>query len=300
VGNTGSNPSVGCVVVKDGEIIAQGATAKDGRQHAEAIALKKAGSKAKGSTIYVTLEPCAHHGKTPPCASALIKAKPKEVVVACLDPDPRVNGRGVKMLAEAGIKVTLGVGEKDALDINKGFFKRIQKNMPYVTLKAATSSDGKYLEGDGKPKFITGELARNYVHLLRSRADCIITGTGTIIADKPQLNVRLSGLEDTKPEVIVAGKRKITGYKTENESLKNILKKLAENGVNNVLVEAGPTLAGSFIKEKLVDEVILIEAPKKLGSKGKDYFARGALKAYRKTLERKIDMDKIRIFSKIK
>ena len=303
IGQTGSNPSVGCIIVKDGVIIAQGRTAATGRPHAESVALAKAGKNAKGSTIYVTLEPCSHHGKTPPCAEALIKAKPSEVVVACLDPDPRVNGRGIKMLLEAGIKITLGHGEAEALEINRGFFKRIQSNLPFVTLKAATSSDGKYLQGKGKPAWVTGEAARNYVHLLRSRADCLITGSGTIASDKPQLNVRLPGLESTSPIVLVAGKQG-GNFRNENAPLKDILKKLAGEGVNNVLVECGPTLAASFIQQNLVDELVMLEAPTILGKKGLDYFSPESRALIAKTFcpisTRQIGIDKICIFAKMK
>ena len=296
VGNTGTNPSVACVVVKDGIITSTGRTHKSGRPHAEAIALKNI--NAKGSTLYITLEPCSHHGLTPPCAEAVIKAKPAEVVVACLDPDSRINGRGLKMIAEAGIKVTLGVGEKEALHINRGFISRVTKARPFVTLKAAISADGKYLEGTGKPQMFTGDLAQKYVHILRSRSNVLITGTGTIIADNPQLNVRLPGLEDTSPEVLVMGKRKIkTKFSQTQNSITQTLKDLAAKGINDVLLESGSTLANAFIKEKMVDEIIIIQSPKKLGTKGKDYFAPNALKNFQKTSENVIGDDRIIIFN---
>ncbi len=304
IGETAPNPTVGCVIVKDGVILAQGRTAKGGRPHAEAVAISKAKGKTKGSTIYVTLEPCSHYGKTPPCAESIIKAKPAEVVVACLDPDKRVNGSGIKMLIEAGIKVTLGIGEDEAQDINRGFITRTRTKLPFVTLKAAMASDGKYLQGKGKPQWVTGELSRNYVHLLRSRADCLITGTGTIIADKPKLDVRLPGLEHMSPLVIVAGRRKVDGFRAKFAPLKTILEDLANEGVNNVLLESGPTLAAAFLREKLVDELIIIEAPKKLGSKGRDYFKpetqKLIAKHFRKTSEKHIGMDKIIIYAKMK
>ena len=300
IGETAPNPSVGCVIVKDGIIISQGRTGVGGRPHAEAIAIKKAGKQAKGSTIYVTLEPCSHYGQTPPCAENIIKAKPAEVVVACLDPDKRVNGRGIKMLMEAGIKVTLGIGEDEAQNINRGFIKRIQDKLPFVTLKAAISSDGKYLKGKGKPTWVTGELARSYVHLLRSRSDCLITGTGTVIADKPQLNVRLPGLEHTSPLVIVAGRRKVEGFRPKYAPLKTILEDLAKEGVNNVLVESGPTLTAAFLRENLVDELIIISSPNELGKKGDDYFKKDALKNLRQISQKEIGMDKIQIFTRIK
>lgn len=298
IGNTGSNPSVGCIIVKDGVILAQGRTAKNGRPHAEDIGLRAAGLKAKGATAYVTLEPCSHHGKTPPCAEKLIKSGIAEVVITCLDPDPRVNGRGIKILKKAGIKVTLGECEKEALEINKGFFKRIETGLPYVTLKAAISADGKFLEGSGKPNWVTGELARNYVHLLRSRNNVLITGTGTIIADNPQLNVRLNGLEDTSPKVLVMGKRKIKNFEQTQKTIHQTLTQLAKEGVNNVLLEAGSTLANAFIKEKMVDEIIIIQSTKKLGTKGKNYFAPHALANFKQVSEQFMGEDRILVYSR--
>ena len=297
IGNTGPNPTVGCVVVQDGVILSQGRTAKGGRPHAESIALDNI--NAKGASIYVTLEPCSHHGKTPPCAEKIIKAKPAEVVVACTDPDPRVNGNGIKMLRDAGIKVTTGISEKEALQINRGFFKRIKTGIPFVTLKAAISADGKFAAGQGKPVWVTGELARNYVHLLRSRADVLITGTGTILADKPQLNLRLAGLEDTSPQVIVVGKSKISLQKNwlqKTGALKAILQDLGTSGTNNVLVESGSTLANAFIKAGLVDELIIIQSPKNLGKYGQDYFAKNALDSFHLKSEQEIGIDKICIY----
>lgn len=300
IGTTGPNPTVGCVIVKNGTIISQGRTAIGGRPHAEPVALKKAGAKTKGSTIYVTLEPCSHHGRTPPCAEALIKAKPAEVVISCLDPDKRVNGRGIQMLAKAGIKVTIGTGEKEALEINRGFIKRVKYGLPFVTLKIATGQDGKYLKGE----MFTSEIARNYVHLLRSRSDVLITGTGTIKTDKPKLNVRLNGLEHTSPLVIILGKSKLPGYQTEYIPLKKLLKKLATEGVNNILLECGPTLAAAFLKAKLVDELQIIESPEKFGKRGLDFFdskiKKQIARNFRKTAEKHLGVDILRIFRKSK
>jgi diaminohydroxyphosphoribosylaminopyrimidine deaminase/5-amino-6-(5-phosphoribosylamino)uracil reductase len=294
IGNTAENPTVGCVVVHDGIILSEGRTAKNGRPHAESVALDNI--NAKGASIYVTLEPCSHHGKTPPCAEKIIKAKPAEVVVACTDPDPRVNGKGIKMLRDAGIKVTTGICEKEALQINRGFFKRIKTGMPFVTLKAAISADGKYASGNGKPVWVTGELARNYVHLLRSRADALITGTGTVLADNPQLNVRISGLEDTSPQVIVVGKSKVNlqkNWQQKTGALKTILQDLGANGTNNLLIEAGSTLANAFIKAGLVDELIIIQSPKNLGKNGVDYFEPNATKSFKQISAMQLGDDKI-------
>lgn len=296
VGRTAPNPSVGCVIVKNGSIISRAATGKGGRPHAERVALDIAGREAENAISYVTLEPCAHYGKTPPCAEALIKARGAEVVIACADPDTRVNGKGMKMLRDAGIKVTFGVCEKEALELNRGFFKRIKTGLPFVTLKAAISADGKYAEGKGKPTWVTGELARNYVHLLRSQNEIIITGTGTVIADKPQLNVRLNGMEDCSPQVIVVGKSKVNlqkNWQQKNGNLKEILQQLAEQGFNNVMVEAGPTLSNAFIKAGLADELVIIQSPEELGKKGRDYFAQDALSKLTQVSEKTIGEDKI-------
>ena len=283
-------------MVKDGIILSQGRTAKDGRPHAEDIVLRSIGERANGSKAYVTLEPCSHHGKTGSCAEKLIKAGVAELVIACTDPDPRVNGKGIKMLRDAGIKVTVGVCEKEALEINRGFFKRIKTGLPFVTLKAAISADRKFLEGKGKPTWVTGELARNYVHLMRARNDVLITGTGTILADNPQLNVRLEGMEDLSPLVVVLGKTKVKlqkNWEQKSDKLKTILQEIGAEGINNVMIEAGTTLANAFVKEGLVDEIILIQSPKDLGKKGKDYFSKDALKSFRKTSEKQIGEDRI-------
>ena len=296
LGQTAPNPTVGCVIVKDSEIIAIGKTAKGGRPHAEAIALKKAGKQTKDATAYVTLEPCSHHGKTPPCAESLIKAGIKTVVIACKDPDARVSGNGIKMLKKAGTEVVFGVCEQEALELNQGFFKRINKGLPFVMLKAAISADGKYLEGKGKPTWITGELARNFVHKLRSQHDALITGTGTILADNPQLNVRLNGMEDYSPQVVVIGKTKLAkkkGWIYSSDSIEKTLRSLAEKGFTRVMVESGPILSNAFIKSGLVDEIIIIESPQTLGKKGKDYFLKDALKNYKTNSENSLGDDKI-------
>lgn len=185
-----SNPCVGCVVVRDDCIISVGVTAEGGRPHAEAIALKKAGKQAKGSDVYVTLEPCAHEGKTPPCANALIEAGVSRVIVGTLDPDFRVSGRGVSTLKEAGIEVCVGVMEQSARYLHRGFLSRMEKRRPWVTLKVATSMDGKIALKNGESKWITDEVARDHARYQRASYDAILTGIGTVLHDNPRLNVR--------------------------------------------------------------------------------------------------------------
>ena len=189
LGRTWPNPSVGCVLVKNNEVIAEARTADMGRPHAEAAALAIAGNAARGATAYVTLEPCAHHGKTPPCAQALIEAGIARVVYTTQDPDPRVAGRGVAMLRAAGIAVDhIPMREADAL--NRGFFRRVQHGLPHVAMKLATSRDNFLSHGDGKRQWITGEFARAHGNALRAQYDAILTGIGTVLADDPQLTVR--------------------------------------------------------------------------------------------------------------
>lgn len=197
LGQVAPNPSVGCVLVKDGRIIGRGVTQKGGRPHAETEALNCAGAEASGATAYVSLEPCSHHGKTGPCAEALIKAGIKRVVIAQEDPDPRVSGKGVAMLKAAGIEVVVGVLEDEAEFIQEGFLKRVKHGRPLFTLKLATSLDGRIALSTGESKWITGELARAAVHRLRASHDAVMVGIGTVLADNPELTCRLSGMENT-------------------------------------------------------------------------------------------------------
>lgn len=203
LGRTGANPSVGCVIVKHGEIVGRGVTAEGGRPHAEPQALAEAGTQSQGATAYVTLEPCSHHGKTPPCVHAMIRAGVSRVVVAVADPDPRVSGQGLKMLADAGIEVTIGILQKEARFALSGYLMRQTKGRPQVTLKLAESRDGMIgLRGAGQVR-ITGDAARQDVHKLRAGSDAILVGIGTATADDPELTVRLAGLEHASPMRIV-------------------------------------------------------------------------------------------------
>ncbi len=203
LGRTWPNPTVGCVLVKDGSVVGRGWTQKGGRPHAETEALQRAGAKAAGSTAYVTLEPCSHHGRTPPCAEALIEAKIARAVIAIQDPDIRVSGRGIQLLDGAGIAVEIGPGAAEALEINAGFLLRLEKNRPLITLKLAMTLDGRIATHSGESRWITGEPARARSHLLRAQHDAVMVGSGTVLADDPLLNVRLPGLERESPLRIV-------------------------------------------------------------------------------------------------
>jgi diaminohydroxyphosphoribosylaminopyrimidine deaminase/5-amino-6-(5-phosphoribosylamino)uracil reductase len=199
LGNVWPNPAVGCVIVRDGSIVGRGWTQPGGRPHAETEALARAGDAARGATAYVTLEPCAHWGNTPPCADALIAAGVGRVVAALEDPDPRVAGGGLARLREAGIAVESGLRAALAAEINAGFLRRVRDGRPLVTLKLATSLDGRIATASGESRWITGPLARRRTHLLRATHDAILVGTATVLADDPQLTCRLPGLEHRSP-----------------------------------------------------------------------------------------------------
>ena len=208
LGQVWPNPSVGCVLVRDGQVVGRGWTQPGGRPHGETEALARAGEKARGGTAYVTLEPCAHDGKTPPCAPALVETGIGRVVIASRDPDPRVNGAGVAALKAAGVEVAEGVLKAEGEDLNIGFFHRIQTGKPMVTLKLAASLDGRIATSAGLSKWITGPGARAHGHGLRARHDAIIVGAGTVAADDPDLTCRLPGMAGRSPvRVILEGHR---------------------------------------------------------------------------------------------
>jgi diaminohydroxyphosphoribosylaminopyrimidine deaminase / 5-amino-6-(5-phosphoribosylamino)uracil reductase len=210
LGRTWPNPSVGTVIVRQGAVVGRGWTQPGGRPHAEVEALARAGASAKGATAYVTLEPCSHHGRTPPCAEALIKAGIARAVIALEDPDPRVSGRGTAALAAAGIAVQGGVLEPEAREINAGFLMRIARQRPLVTLKAATTLDGRIATRTGDSRWITGPQARARGHLLRATHDAVMVGIGTASMDDPQLTSRLPGLEDRAPlRLVVDGRLRL-------------------------------------------------------------------------------------------
>jgi diaminohydroxyphosphoribosylaminopyrimidine deaminase/5-amino-6-(5-phosphoribosylamino)uracil reductase len=207
LGNAWPNPAVGCVLVKDGRVVGRGWTQPGGRPHAETEALRRARDAARGATAYVTLEPCSHHGRTPPCCEALAEAGIARVVMAMRDPDPRVNGRGLAMLRGAGIAVEEGLLEAEARALNAGFFRRIQAGMPLVTLKLASTLDGRIATASGESRWITGEAARREVHALRARHDAILVGSGTVLADDPDLTCRIPGMERVPMLRVVADAR---------------------------------------------------------------------------------------------
>src|SRR5437868_3594593 len=203
LGTTWPNPSVGCVIVKNGHVISRGWTGRGGRPHGETEALRRAGAAAQGATAYVTLEPRSHWGKTPPCSDALIAAWLRRVVIALEDPDPRVAGTGIEALRKAGVAVELGLCAAEAAELNAGFLQRVRFGRPLVTLKLATSLDGRIATAAGESRWITGPPARDRAHLLRATHDAIIVGTATVLADDPQLTCRLPGLADRSPVRIV-------------------------------------------------------------------------------------------------
>lgn len=297
--STAPNPRVGCVLVKDGQIVGEGFHQYAGQPHAEVYALRQAGEKARGATAYVTLEPCAHYGRTPPCAKALCEAGVAEVYIACTDPNPLVAGKGIAMLHEAGIKTHVGLLQAKALWLNRGFFKRMRTGKPWVKLKLAASLDGKTALANGQSQWITGELARADVQRERLMSDAIIAGTGSVIHDKARLTARhqsalrveplrvlidsqqratpdLPFFQETSPILLAHTQSALThAYPNHTEAkrfgdgdkvnLEALLLDLGQRGVNYVLVEAGAALAGAFLHAKLVDETLLYLAPTLLG-----------------------------------
>lgn len=308
LGTTAENPPVGCVIVKDGAIVGVGWTQAGGRPHAETEALRMAGGRARGATAYVTLEPCAHHGRTPPCAEALVKAGIVGVVAAVDDPDPRVSGSGFAILRQAGVQVETGLGRAEAEADLAGFLTRIVRKRPYVLLKLALSADGKIAEAPGRRTAITGPEVRARTHMLRAQADAILVGLGTVLSDDPDLTCRLPGLEGRSPIRVVADSRgaipqasqlvrtagkvplwlfSLAGTQAPEGveilpcapgaaggvDLADGLAKLAARGINRVLAEGGARLARALVEAGLVDELQLFRAPRELGPQGVDGFA---------------------------
>jgi diaminohydroxyphosphoribosylaminopyrimidine deaminase/5-amino-6-(5-phosphoribosylamino)uracil reductase len=207
LGNAWPNPTVGCVIVKNNRVVGRGWTQPGGRPHAETEALRSAGQEASGSTAYVTLEPCNHHGKTPPCTEALISAGIKKVVIASLDPDKRASGKGLKRLEDGGVIAELGMARSEANKINQGYFSRVKEFKPFITLKLATTLDGKIATRNGESEWITGEIARKAVHKLRASHDAVMIGSGTALIDNPSLTCRLPGIENThKLRIVLDGR----------------------------------------------------------------------------------------------
>ncbi|WP_028536966.1 bifunctional diaminohydroxyphosphoribosylaminopyrimidine deaminase/5-amino-6-(5-phosphoribosylamino)uracil reductase RibD [Paludibacterium yongneupense] len=307
------NPGVGCVLVRDGRILGEGATLEAGSDHAEIQALKAAvaaGEDVAGATAYVTLEPCSHHGRTPPCADALIRHGIARVVAALRDPFPAVAGQGLERLRAAGVEVSCGVLESEAREVQRGFLSRIERGRPWVTLKAAASLDGATALRNGASQWITGPDARRDVHRLRARCDAILTGSGTVLADDPQLTVRDtpvarqplrivldSGLRTSADSRIYQGGNTLLVSCLDDEErlrpyragggetlclpsavdgrvdLAALLAALGARGVNQLMVEAGAVLSGALLGAGLVDELILYLAPSFLGASARGLFA---------------------------
>jgi diaminohydroxyphosphoribosylaminopyrimidine deaminase/5-amino-6-(5-phosphoribosylamino)uracil reductase len=335
LGRVAPNPSVGCVIVKDGIVLAQARTADGGRPHAETIAIEQAGPAARGATVYVTLEPCAHQGQTGPCAEALVKAGVHRVVIACTDPDLRVSGKGVAILKKGGIQVDEGVCRAEAEEINKGFFLRVRAHRQLVTLKIASSADGRVSTPPGQSQWITLEPARAYGHLERSQHDAIAVGVNTVITDDPQLSTRLRGLShetvriifDTHLRVpdtaqilkgdkvwIVCGPEADAQRRDalEKQGIKIIvasdlasaLENFAEQGLTRLMIEGGPTLIASFITAGLYDRLLWFRSPTLIGE-GRDAVAdlglarlveKGVL---RLTEQRKLGIDTLEIYERV-
>lgn len=302
--STKPNPNVGCVIVKDGKLMGEGFHPKAGQPHAEVFALRAAGEQAQGATAYVTLEPCAHYGRTPPCAKGLVAAGVAKVVVACPDPNPLVAGKGVQILRDAGIQVEVGVLEQQAHQLNLGFLKAMATGLPYVRLKIASSLDGRTAMASGESKWITGTEARLDVQHWRAISGAVITGIETVLADDCQLNVReLQGVDlatVVQPKRVILdrqGRLPLTAkilaqpeqvmvmgsYRTELadlgveqlqiQSLENLLKTLKEKQIYDVLVEAGTTLSTAFLHANLVDEMLSYVAPTLLGQSARAMFS---------------------------
>ena len=262
-GSTAPNPNVGCVIVKDGAIIGRGATQPGGRPHAEAVALAEAGDKARGATLFTSLEPCAHaSARGPTCSSLIADAGIARLVIALEDPDPRTAGQGVAMFRTAGIDVSIGEGAEPARCSLAGYLTRLALGRPRITLKLALSIDGKIALPSGESKWITGEDARAHVHLERAASDMILVGRGTYLADAPGLDVRLPGLEDHSPRrALLTRGEAVDGW----EVLHSPQDVFRLHDVNDLLVEGGSATATAFLAADLVDRILIYRAPILIG-----------------------------------
>lgn len=309
---TDPNPRVGCVLVRAGYIVGEGWHRFAGGPHAEIVALEMAGDKARGADCYITLEPCCHHGRTPPCSLALIQAGVRRVVVAMIDPNPKVAGQGLAQLRKAGIETVCGVLEEQARALNRGFCRRMQSGRPWVTAKLAASLDGRSAAASGDSRWITSSAARRDVHALRAASSAILTGIGTVLADDPSLTARLdSGEAPLQPLRVVVDSRlrmpltarmlslpgqtiiatvtkddrrraaleragaevlELAAEASGKVDLAVLLDELGRREVNEVLVEAGPRLNGALAEQRLVDEWVVYLAPSLLGDQGLGLF----------------------------
>lgn len=307
--STSPNPRVGCVIAHGSQIVGQGFHVKAGEPHAEVHALRQAGEMAQGATAFVTLEPCSHYGRTPPCAEALLRSGVTRVVAAMRDPNPLVAGKGLALLEVAGIKTECGLLENKARELNRGFLSRIERRRPFVRLKCAVSLDGKTALSDGNSFWITGEQARADVQTLRAESCAVLTGIGTVLADNPWLNVRAFATLRQPARIVLDSRLRLPPYShlvTDGQSptyiatlerdedklrpyrehahirilmpsetadgkidLHHLIRLLADEGFGEIMVEAGSELTSAFLAEDLADEIVLYRSPKILGI-GKD------------------------------
>lgn len=311
IGRTSPNPAVGCVIVRDGVVVGEGWHEKAGAPHAEVHALRRAGDMANRADVYVTLEPCSHFGRTPPCADALVEAGVARVFVGMVDPNPLVSGKGIDRLRAAGIEVVAGILEKECRRVNEAFVKHVTTGMPLVILKSAMTMDGKTATVSGDSKWITSDKSRNYVHKLRAVVDCIMVGVGTVMADDPLLTCRIGGRKKDPLRVIVDSrlripdgarvlcpeseaktlvatilrdgdridelKRRGLGIISCQENggrvdLRDLLRKLGAMGIQSLLLEGGRELAGEALRLGLIDKFLLFYAPKLVGGEGPGLF----------------------------
>ncbi|MCO6441525.1 MAG: bifunctional diaminohydroxyphosphoribosylaminopyrimidine deaminase/5-amino-6-(5-phosphoribosylamino)uracil reductase RibD [Nitrococcus mobilis] len=304
--STGSNPRVGCVIVRDGRLVGAGWHRQAGEPHAEINALAAAGQAARGATLYVTLEPCCHHGRTPPCTAALLSAGITRVVAACKDPNPRVAGQGLEQLAAAGITTHHGLMAEQAQTLNSGFFKRMHTGLPYVRCKLAMSLDGRTAMASGESRWITAAAARSDVHRLRARSDGLLTGRGTVLIDDPQLTARdvdtpwdlvqpcrlvldsrlrlpkqarmlqepgkvavlYAHYDRRRAQDLTAAGAELWPIEPDSGGrveLHQALTAIGNAGINELLVEAGPTLSGALLQAGLLDELVVYIAPHLMG-----------------------------------
>jgi diaminohydroxyphosphoribosylaminopyrimidine deaminase/5-amino-6-(5-phosphoribosylamino)uracil reductase len=304
-GRTSPNPAVGAVVMRNGRLVGRGYHRRAGGPHAEVFALRQAGPRARGATLYVTLEPCCHFGRTPPCVDAVLDSGVSRVVVGMLDPNPRVRGRGIARLRRAGLRVDVGVREEECRALNEDFAKYVTRGLPFVVLKLAATLDGRIATAKGDSRWVTGAAARRRVHEMRNRLDAVVVGSETVRADDPELTCRLRGGRDPLRVILDARLRSpmsarvfthnpertrlytltANGAKAERlrrrgvvvrrgggdrrGSLRRVLRELAEEGVKSVLIEGGGVLAAHALRAGLVDRLALFLAPKVLGGDGR-------------------------------
>ena len=329
INSTQPNPKVGCIIVNNDQVVGYGYHQSAGQLHAERLALEMAGDKARGATAYVSLEPCCHQGRTPPCTDGLIDAGISRVVAAMGDPNPLVRGGGFDLLKSAGVDVKSGVCENESRWLNRGFVSRMTRQRPWVSLKSAATLDGRTAAFDGESKWITGREARNQVQSLRAASSAVITGIGTVLADDPQLNVRTQESDDVRQPLrvvldsklqipletrIMGNDQSLVIFTLSNDvdkisalievgaeviqhvddgsgqlNLETVLTDLAKWQCNEVLIEAGQTLSGAFLESGLVDELVLFYAGSLLGDQGKSMFQFDAPLPFASRVEYKVN-----------